>query len=93
VIHNESIHGDLSGSFAGPTLLSFMPGANTIIAQMGNNGNTGATLSSRDADYFTVTISPEHAIVSITVDTFTFSPNNPGVSFAAFVAATAFAGQ
>ena len=70
-----------------------MPGADTIIAQMGNNGNTGATLSSRDADYFTVTIGPEHAIVSITVDTFTFSPNNPGVSFAAFVAATAFAGQ
>lgn len=93
VIHNEATHGDLSGVFAKPSPLSLSPGANTIIAQMGNNGNTGATLNTRDADYFTVTLGPAAALVSITVDSFTFSPNNPGVSFAGYVAAAAFTGQ
>lgn len=93
VVHNESINGDLSGIFGSPTPLNFTAGANTIIAQMGNNGGTGATLAGRDADYFTVTIDPSEALVSITVDSFIFSPNNPGVSFAGFIAAAAFTGQ
>ncbi len=93
VIHNESTHGDLSGVFGKPSPLSLSPGANTIIAQMGNNGNTGATLNTRDADYFTVTLGPAEALVSITVDSFTFSPSNPGVSFAGYVAAATFTGQ
>lgn len=93
VIHNESINGDLSGIFGTPTPLNLIAGANTIIAQMGNNGGTGATLAGRDADYFTVTLEPSETLVSITVDSFTFGPNNPGVSFAGYIAAAAFAGQ
>lgn len=93
VIHNESIHGDLSGTFGTPTPLNLTLGENIIIAQMGNNGGTGATLAGRDADYFTVTLDPSETLVSITVDSFTFGPNNPGVSFAGYIAAAAFAGQ
>jgi hypothetical protein len=93
VIHSESINGDLSGIFGSPTPLNLTTGANIIIAQMGNNGSTGATLAGRDADYFTVTLDPSETLVSITVDSFTFSPNNPGVSFAGYIAAAAFAGQ
>jgi hypothetical protein len=93
VIHSESINGDLSGIFASPTPLTLALGANTILAQIGNNGDTGATNNARDADYFTVTIGAGQALISLTVDSFTFGPNNPGVSFAGYVAAAAFAGQ
>jgi hypothetical protein len=92
VIHNESINGDLSGILTSPTVLALTPGANTIIAQMGNNGNSGATNGS-DADYFTVTIGPGTSLTSITLDSYTFSPGNPGVSFAAYVTSAAFSGQ
>ena len=92
VIHNESMNGDLSGILTSPTVLALTPGANTIIAQMGNNGNSGATNGS-DADYFTVTIGPGTSLTSITLDSYTFGPGNPGVSFAAYVAAAAFSGQ
>ncbi|MEX1115651.1 MAG: hypothetical protein WEB53_10410 [Akkermansiaceae bacterium] len=92
VIYNESINGDLSGLFGSPTTLNLTTGANTIIAQMGSNGNTGATNGS-DADYFTVTVGSGESLVSITVDSYLFSPNNPGVSFAGYVAAPVFAGQ
>jgi hypothetical protein len=43
VIHNESINGDLSGILTSPTVLALTPSTNTLIAQMGNNGNSGAT--------------------------------------------------
>lgn len=92
VIYNESINGDLSGSFGNPTLLNLTAGGNTVIARMGNNGNTGAT-NGYDADYFTVTLDPSETLVSITVDSYLFGPFHPGVSFAAYVAASAFAGQ
>lgn len=92
VIYNESINGDLSGIFAMPTPINLMAGANSVIAQFGNNGNTGAT-NGFDADYFTVTVGSGEELVSVTVDSYTFGPNNPGVSFAGFVAAAAFAGQ
>lgn len=93
VIHHESIDGDLSGNFGSPSPLSLTTGANTIIAQMGNNGNTGATNNSRDADYFTVILGPGVSLISITVDSYTFAPGNPGISFAGYVAAAAFTGQ
>lgn len=92
VIYTESLNGDLSGSFINPTVISSTPGANTIIAQMGNNGNTGATYGS-DADYFTVTLGPNVSLLSITLDSYLFTPNDLGVSFAGYVAAAAFTGQ
>lgn len=92
VIYSESLNGDLSGSFANPQMIPLNPGANTLIAQMGNNGNSGATNGS-DADYFTVTLDPGLSLLSITLDSYTFSPNNPGVSFGGYVAAAAFTGQ
>ena len=92
VIHNESLSGDLSGVFSNPTLLSLTPGANTIVAQTGSNGNTGATNGS-DADYFTITLAPGTSLASMTVDSYIFSPSNPGVSFAGYVGAAAFTGQ
>lgn len=92
VIYTESLNGDLSGSFLNPTVISLTPGANTIIAQMGNNGNTGATNGS-DADYFTVTVGAGVSLLSITLDSYTFTPNDPGISFAGYVASAAFTGQ
>jgi len=92
VIYSESLNGDLSGSFANPQMIPLNIGANTVIAQMGNNGNSGATNGS-DADYFTVTLDPGLSLLSITLDSYTFSPNNPGVSFVGYVAAAAFTGQ
>lgn len=92
VIYTEPLNGDLSGSFINPTVISLTPGANIIIAQMGSNGNTGATNGS-DADYFTVTLGPGTSLLSITLDSYTFTPNDPGVSFAGYVAAAAFTGQ
>lgn len=92
VIHSEFINGDLSGNFSTPTLLHLTAGGNTVIARIGNNGNTGAT-NGYDADYFTVTLDPSETLVSITVDSYAFGPFNPGVSFSAYIAASAFAGQ
>jgi hypothetical protein len=92
VIYNETINGDLSGAFASPTPLVLAVGGNTIIARIGNNGNTGATNGS-DADYFTVTLGTGESLVSMTLDSYTFSPSNPGVSFAGYIPAAAFAGQ
>jgi len=92
VIYSEFINGDLSGSFANPQMIPLNIGANIVIAQMGNNGNSGATNGS-DADYFTVTLDPGLSLLSITLDSYTFSPNNPGVSFVGYVAAAAFTGQ
>lgn len=92
VIYNETISGDLSGAFASPTPLMLAVGGNTIVARIGNNGNTGATNGS-DADYFTVTLGTGESLVSMTLDSSTFSPNDPGVSFAGYIAAAAFAGQ
>ena len=92
MIHNESLNGDLSGVFSNPSVLSLTPGANTIVAQTGSNGNTGTTNGS-DADYFTITFAPGTSLASMTVDSYIFSPSNPGVSFAGYVGAAAFTGQ
>ena len=92
VIHDESFDGDLSGAFGAPTVLNNVNGANTIIGQIGNNGNTGAT-DGTDADYFSFVIPAGGSLTSITVDSFAFSPNNPGSSFFAYVSAGFFTGQ
>ncbi len=92
VVYHEAIDGDLSGAFASPTNIILTTGANTIIATMGNNGNTGAT-NGRDADYFRISLLPGHFLTSFTLDSYTFAPTNPGISFAAYVAAASFTGQ
>ena len=70
VIYNETISGDLSGAFASPTPLMLAVGGNTIVARIGNNGNTGATNGS-DADNFTVTLGTGESLVSMTLDLIT----------------------
>lgn len=92
IIYDEGVSGDLSGSFAAPTLLSLGVGANTVVGQMGPNGNTGA-VGGNDADYFTFTLGSGETLDSITVDTYAFSPTDPGVSFFGYVMSVAFAGQ
>lgn len=92
VIHSEATNGDLSGSFLSPTLLTLALGDNQIIAQMGVNSFTGAT-NGRDADYFTVTLPPGQFLQSLTISSYTFGATNPGASFAAYTAASAFTGQ
>lgn len=92
VIYNESIDGDLSGLFGTPTPLSLTIGANTILAEFGNNGDTGAT-NDFDADYLTIIIDSGDILGSIMVESYVFAPDNPGLSFAAYTVAAAFAGQ
>jgi len=92
VVHDEGIDGDLSGAFAMPDPLAIGNGDNTIIGQMGNNGDTGAT-NGQDADYVSITLGAGQSITAITVDAFTFSPTNPGSSFFGYVAGAAFTGQ
>ncbi len=91
-VYDESALGDLSGVFGSPTAIATSAGANTIIGQVGNNGNTGAT-DGTDADYFTFEVPPAASVTSISVDSYTFSPSNPGRSFAAFTVGNAFTGQ
>lgn len=92
VIFDEGISGDLSGTFGAPTPVVFSAGPNTVIGQVGNNGNTGAT-NGQDADYFTFSVPAGASISSITIDLYTFAPSDPGVSFMGTVAASSFAGQ
>ena len=91
-VYDESVSGDLSGNMALPTLINTSAGANSILGDIGDNGNTGATDNS-DADYFSIIVPAGGAITSITIDSFTFSPSNPGSSFAGYIADTAFADQ
>ena len=67
---SEPIDGDLSGMFAAPTPLTFAFGSNTIIGQVGENGNTGATDGS-DADYFSFNVPSGASIASLTIDSYT----------------------
>ena len=92
VIYDESISGDLSGNFASPDVLTLSNGANTIIAQMGNNGDTGAT-NGQDADYFSFVVGAGESVTAINVDSFTFTPGDPNLSFMGYVAAAGFGGQ
>lgn len=92
LLYDESVSGDLSGVFTAPDLLVPGLGDNTVIGQIGANGNTGAT-NGNDADYFSFNIGANFSLAAITVDAYTFSPNDPNVSFFGFVMDTAFAGQ
>jgi hypothetical protein len=92
IVYDEGISGDLSGAFGSPTSITFSAQSNTVIGQMGENGGTGGT-NGRDADYFTFSFGGGRQLTSVTIDSYTFSPNNPGSSFMGYVAGTAFAGQ
>ena len=92
VIYDESISGDLSGTFASPTPLVLSAGNNTIIGEVGNNGNTGATNGS-DADYFSFTLNDGLSLESIQVDSYSSSPGSSGGSFAGYVEGSSFSGQ
>lgn len=98
VIYQESLDGDLSGAFASPTAVTLSSGVNSIIGQTGNNGNGGAiggtgTAVSRDADYFTFSVTAGQVVNSISIASYTFSPSDPGVSFMGFRMAASFSGQ
>ncbi|MEM9660600.1 MAG: hypothetical protein AAF961_19720, partial [Planctomycetota bacterium] len=69
VIHDETADGDLSGAFAAPAPLATSLGGNTIIGQIGANGNTGASDGS-DADYFQVVVPAGQLIDAITIDNY-----------------------
>lgn len=88
VVHDESVDGDLSGAFASPTALNFSVGDNTIIGDIGTNGNGGAT-NGNDADYFTIVVEAGETLDSINVD----SRSGAGQSFFAYTAGSAFTGQ
>ncbi|MCB1841320.1 MAG: hypothetical protein KDI09_00010 [Halioglobus sp.] len=92
IIYDESVSGDLSGSFTAPTFISLGVGANTVVGQMGPNGNTGA-IGGNDADYFRFTLGSGETLDSISVDAYTFAPTDPGVSFFGYVMNVVFAGQ
>ncbi len=92
VVYDEASSGDLSGLFGTPTPLVIANGANTIIGQIGFNGDTGATDGFSDADYFSFVIPTDASISSITIDSFTFT-SDPGQSFFGYVAGSEFNGQ
>jgi len=92
IIYDEGVSGDLSGAFGAPTGLALGAGANTVIGQIGPNGNTGA-VGGNDADYFTFSVGAGETLDSITVDAYDFSPADPGVSFFGYVMGTVFSGQ
>lgn len=83
VIHDESVDGDLSGAFTAPDTITVTSGINTIIGQVGNNGNGGATDGS-DGDYFEFTLNPGQSISSFTVDSYVSSGSFGTGSFLAY---------
>lgn len=97
IIYNESSSPDLSGLFGSPTSLSFGLGANTVIGDIGNNGNTGAvngagTSVDRDADFFTFTVPFGVILSSINIDSHVPVPSGGG-SFFGYTSGTSFSGQ
>lgn len=93
VIHDESLDGDLSGSFSTPSMLNFIAGTNTVSGQAGNNGNTGATNGS-DADYFSFSIASGFELTSINVDSYSQIGGTAGnLSFLGYNESSAFNGQ
>lgn len=59
IIYDEAIDGDFSGDGLVPTSLDFGPGSNLI------SGTTGRTDGIVDRDYFTFTVEPGYAFVSL----------------------------
>jgi len=88
--YDESTDGDLSGVFSSPASLNFDVGVNTIIGDIGNNGNTGAT-NGNDADYFTINIGASETLGSINVNSRTDGAGNG--SFFGYIAGTSFPDQ
>ena len=91
VIYDEGVSGDLSGAFATPTAVTISNGTNSVVGQVGLNGDTGAT-NGQDADYFTFTVGPGLSITSLTVDSYTAVGSGSG-SFLGFIAGSSFGGQ
>ena len=91
VIYDEGVSGDLSGAFATPTAVTISNGTNSVVGQVGLNGDTGAT-NGQDADYFTFTVGPGLSITSLTVDSYTAVGSGSG-SFLGFTAGSLFGGQ
>ncbi len=90
-VYEEAVDGDFSGDLMTPTSVTLQLGPNTIIGQMGDNGNTGATDGS-DADYFTFTIAPGQELTFISIDSYS-SPGDPGLSFIGLTNDTQFIDQ
>ena len=88
IVHDEAANGELSNDLAAPTVVNFAPGGNTVIGQVGDNGQTGATNGS-DADYFTVNIGLGEEITSILID----SRSGAGSSFFGYTEGVGFSGQ
>ena len=96
VVHNETSDGDLSGVFGTPTALSFAFGDNTVVGQVGQNGNGGAASApgaGYDADYFSFDIAAGQTLTRIKVDGYTVSGNAGNGSFVGYVAASSFVDQ
>ena len=92
VAYDESVSGDFSPDFAAPTPVSFSNGANTIIGDIGANGEGGVVFgpSGNDSDRFTFTVPAGSQISSLTVDVYDATGNVGAGSLIAYVASGAF---
>lgn len=88
---DESFLSDLSGNFSNPAAFTLDIGSNSLIGQIGNNGDTGAT-NGQDADYITFTVPAGTELTSINVDSYLLVGSTGG-SFFGYVAGTSFGGQ
>lgn len=91
VVYDETVSGDLSGLLGSPTSLSVSSGANTVIGEIGANGNSGATNGS-DADYFSLTVPSGGSLDTLTVDSYV-PAGSSGSSFFGYTLGTSFSGQ
>ncbi len=76
IVHDESVHGDLSSNPAAPTALAFAPGGNTVIGTVRNSNNT----TTGDRDFLTFTIAPGQLLTGLNL--LAYAP--AFVSFCAF---------
>jgi len=97
-VFDEFSDGDLSSAFNAPTPISLTSGNNTIFADVGNNGETGAVNGSgvsvmRDADFFTVVIAAGQQLNSIIVNDYSSTGPAGSVSFIGYTTGSVFSGQ
>lgn len=78
---DESVSGDLSGSGLSPTVVSVVPGANSVI------GITGAGANGIDLDYFTITVPGGYTLASLRLLPGT-APADGGLGFVGLQAGT-----